>query len=78
MFASKTVEMGLFRQCFKAEVKFLTQKSYPDLHHLQGGGGGVLNLPQKFNLYLIIVIITINIFFFTHFMNHLFNVILYI
>ena len=26
MFASKNGEMGLFRQCFKAEVKFLTQK----------------------------------------------------
>ena len=37
MFASKNGEMSLFRQCFKAEVKFLAKNSYPDLHHLQGG-----------------------------------------
>ena len=29
-------KLDLFRQCFKAEVKFLTKNSYPDWHHSQG------------------------------------------
>ena len=49
--STKNGEMGLFRQCFKAEVKLLTENNYPDLHHSQG----VWNLPHKFHLYLILI-----------------------
>ena len=30
-------EIGLFRQCITAKLKFWTQKNHPDLHHLLGG-----------------------------------------
>ena len=42
MFASQNSEMGLFRQCFKAEVKFLTQKLLALLAPFPWGGGGVM------------------------------------
>ena len=35
--SSNNGEMGLFRQCFQAKVKFLTKNNYPDMHRLQGG-----------------------------------------
>ena len=35
--SSKNGEMGLFRQCFKAEVKFLKQKCLPRLAPFAGG-----------------------------------------
>ena len=37
MFASKNGEMGLFRQCFKAEFKILTEKLLPSLAQFVGG-----------------------------------------
>ena len=37
MFASENGKMGLFRQYFKADVKFLTQKKLPRLAPLAGG-----------------------------------------
>ena len=44
---TKNGEIGLVRHCFKTEVKFLTQKYYPDLQYSQG----VRNLPHKFHCY---------------------------
>ena len=42
-----------YRQSFKAEVKFSTQKSYPDLHHSQGGMTFATQISPLLNFYYI-------------------------
>ena len=49
--SSKNGEMGLFRQQFKAEVKFVTQKTTQACTICRG----LWNLPQKFHLSLIVM-----------------------